>query len=179
MTQLYCGNNKLDKRLETGTHRIGSNYECLKKGIGTGLHMPYDPSYADPYSAIDIRKFYCGKMKKIPREYFDTGSPSICLRTGIGIGLSQRAKKGPDNNLSMKFSSSHSQKYFPFILLIIINITILCVLYYAKPSFVTKTDKSHRISINKTKFAVYYLLFFMITCIIFYFYQTFSHPNKN
>ena len=29
---MYCGNNALFPGLTTGTHFIGTNYQCLKKG---------------------------------------------------------------------------------------------------------------------------------------------------
>ena len=94
---LYCGNNRNDPKITGGTHTIGSNYQCLRKGIGTGLHMPYDPSYTLPHAPIDGRKYYCGNQVPPPagRGYFSTGSPSICFRTGVGVGRAQRAAMGP------------------------------------------------------------------------------------
>ena len=47
--KIYCGNNTNHPSLLSGTHRIGTNYECLRKGIGVGSHLPYDEDYNQQY----------------------------------------------------------------------------------------------------------------------------------
>ena len=44
--KMYCGNNRLNSSLLNGTVRLGTRYDCLKKGIMTGLNLPYDPEYS-------------------------------------------------------------------------------------------------------------------------------------
>lgn len=76
---IYCGNN----RLEIGQRRVGTPYECLKKGIGYGLHSDlsnFNPEY-DPIIPSNI---YCG-MGNVPEDK-ELGTPSACLRKGVGIG---------------------------------------------------------------------------------------------
>lgn len=77
--QIYCGNNLY----ELGGSRLGSPYECLKKGIGRGLHLDlidFNPNYR-PIIADNI---YCGKNN--PPIGKILGSPTACLRKGVGIG---------------------------------------------------------------------------------------------
>jgi len=92
--QVYCGNNQNHSKIVNGTHRFGTNYECLRKGIGTGRHMAYDPEFNNQYNPLDDRKFYCGNNQNLPNGYFGVGSPSKCLQIGIGLGKVQRALLG-------------------------------------------------------------------------------------
>lgn len=79
----YCGNNRLEPSVLNGSRRIGTRTECLKKGFGVGLSLP---RVDNPYEAIDDRSYYCGNRNTLPRNYDLMGSPSICLRKGIGAG---------------------------------------------------------------------------------------------
>ena len=77
--QIYCGNNMYN----VGTRRIGTPYECLRKGIGQGLNS--DLTNFNPYyRAIIIDNSYCGTG--IPHANKQMGTPTSCLRKGIGIG---------------------------------------------------------------------------------------------
>lgn len=60
---MYCGNNRNSKQVKNG-NKIGSRYECLKKGIGVGMNLPLDLDYLDEYIPIDSRKIYCGKAPR-------------------------------------------------------------------------------------------------------------------
>jgi hypothetical protein len=81
MSNIYCGNNLFE--LQTSGRRVGTSYECLKKGIGYGLHM--DLSDFNPnYRAIIADNTYCGNGTPPPGKI--TGTPTSCLRKGIGIG---------------------------------------------------------------------------------------------
>ncbi len=80
MSSVYCGNNyyKINGR------RIGTRHECLKQGIGAGLHA--DLSDYDPrYSPIIPNDNYCGN-DPVPPPGKILGTPSACLRKGVGVG---------------------------------------------------------------------------------------------
>jgi len=80
MSETYCGNN----RFEIGLRRLGTPYECLKKGIGYGLHSDlsdYNPNYDPIIPAVPT---YCG-MGVLP-EGVQQGTPASCLRKGVGVG---------------------------------------------------------------------------------------------
>ena len=90
---MYCGNNRLSPQIVIDGDRIGTRYECLKKGIGIGKNLPFDPAYAVGYKPIDKTKIYCGKKKRKPAGYDRMGSPPACLQIGVGIGKRIRAKQ--------------------------------------------------------------------------------------
>jgi len=87
---IYCGNNGA----ATGGKPIGTKHQCLKVGIGKGLYLPCEKSYGGAYDPIDDRKMYCGDKQGIPAGYDIMGSPSLCLKVGIGLGKAQRAQNG-------------------------------------------------------------------------------------
>lgn len=90
---MYCGNNRKHKDVLSGEKKIGSRYDCFRKGVGIGLNLPLDPDYDGEYEPIDKRKIYCGKNKKLPPGYSYLGNPSICLRKGVGVGKKKKASK--------------------------------------------------------------------------------------
>jgi len=90
---MYCGNNRNSPDVVVGIKRIGTRYECLKRGIGIGMNLPFDPTYAQPYDPIDRTRIYCGNANRHPDGYDRMGSPSLCQRKGVGIGKSITAKK--------------------------------------------------------------------------------------
>ena len=89
---MYCGNNKNSKAVKDGK-KIGTRYECLKKGIGVGLHLPLDLEYLNEYIPIDSRKIYCGKSPRLPEGYDLLGNSHMCYTKGIGVGRTMKAKK--------------------------------------------------------------------------------------
>jgi hypothetical protein len=93
MAQVYCGNNIAYTGLVNGTHRMGTNLECLRIGIGKGKSLPADPNFAEEYRPFDTRTYYCGGEDEIPANsgHFAMGSPSKCLAVGIGVGKKQKA----------------------------------------------------------------------------------------
>lgn len=92
---IYCGGNLNDSKLTNGTHTLGTNYTCLRKGIGVGKYvLPPDPKYGNIYNPVDKRKFYCGTKSGIPDGYFARGSPSMCFRKGVGVGKKLKVLKG-------------------------------------------------------------------------------------
>lgn len=77
---IYCGNN----RFEIRGRRLGTPYECLKKGIGYGLHSDlsgYNPRYEPIF---ETPKIYCGNGP--PPDNREQGTPAACLRKGVGVG---------------------------------------------------------------------------------------------
>lgn len=85
---MYCGNNRLDPKVVEDGHRIGTRYDCFKKGVAVGASMPA-PRYRE-YDPIDDRKMYCGKRNRLPRGYDYIGNLAQCLQKGVGVGLYRR-----------------------------------------------------------------------------------------
>lgn len=85
---IYCGNNSRSPLLEAngGKCVIGTNYQCLRKGIGYGLYSPIDFEFIN-YEPIDPpENIYCGDKTPLPDKYERFGRRSSCLRKGVGIG---------------------------------------------------------------------------------------------
>ena len=60
---IYCGNNALEPRLLSGNVTLGTNYDCLKKGIMKGKQKP---DYAKLVWKLYYHSlFYCGKDNNI------------------------------------------------------------------------------------------------------------------
>ena len=166
MAQTYCGNNLNFPGLTAGTHIIGTNYQCLRKGMGVGLHLPYDVAYGGGHAPVDARRFYCGNAPVPPAAggYFAVGSPSKCLQIGIGVGKARVAALGPP------FGMHFVRYYLPFILFFIIVGGIFAILYFTKPKFITKKDDKNNDVIDWSKFVPYYLLACLIVGIIIWFF---------
>jgi hypothetical protein len=160
---IYCGNNLNAQQLTSGTHTLGTKYECLRKGIGVGSHLPYDENFSGAYMPVDNRKYYCGKAEEIPAGYDEMGSPSICIVKGVGIGKAQRARMGPP--VMMYFV----RYILPYMLFAVVCLAIFVSIYMTKPDFVSKKDEHEKIKIDWTKFAPYYVGFCLLTGIIIYF----------
>ena len=146
MAQTYCGNNLNFSGIANGTHILGTNYQCLQKGIGVGLHLPYDELYTLPYAPVDARTFYCGNNPILPvgGGYFAAGSPSKCLQKGIGIGKRQRSLLG--RTMLEKFVTY----ILPYLLFFFGLFVVLGILYVMKPKFLSDHDK-----INQKKFMIF------------------------
>ena len=86
MLQIYCGNNGMDSDLRNGRVRLGTRYACMRKGIGVGLNLPYDPRYLGEYMPIDKSVIYCGNKTRLPEGYDRFGSLPNCLQKGVSIG---------------------------------------------------------------------------------------------
>lgn len=87
--QIYCGNNLY----EVGNRRIGTPYECLKKGVGQGLHSDLT-GFNPNYQAIVADNTYCGTGA--PPAGKQMGTPTSCLRKGVGIGKKLQHERGGD-----------------------------------------------------------------------------------
>lgn len=170
MAQMYCGNDLNFPGLLDGTHFLGTNYQCLRKGIGVGSHLPYDSAYASPHAPVDGRKFYCGNdaVPPVAGGYFGVGSPSKCLAIGIGVGKAQRAAMGPP-------AFMYFIRYvLPYLLFFVIVGVIFAILYFVKPKFITKKDYQNIVVIDWDKFTPYYIVICLVTAIsIWWFWKRF------
>lgn len=90
---MYCGNNRRSPKLRSGNQVLGTRYGCLKKGIGVGLSLPYDPEYTNRFVPVDGRKIYCGEAENLPDGYDIMGNNSMCYHKGVGVGRTLKAKK--------------------------------------------------------------------------------------
>jgi hypothetical protein len=92
---IYCGNNLLSPLLipNGGDCVLGTNYGCLKTGIGRGLHSPIDLEFLN-YEPIDPpEKIYCGNKTPLPDEYDKFGRRNSCLQKGVAIGKRIRLER--------------------------------------------------------------------------------------
>lgn len=110
---MYCGNNARSLEIRKQGKKIGTRYTCFRRGVGIGLGLPYDPSYATRYVPIDKRKVYCGKSDKLPQGYDMMGNNPMCMRKGVGVGRSLKAKKHRKNT-PPKRSRKGSRAKFKF-----------------------------------------------------------------
>jgi hypothetical protein len=160
----YCGNNLNYSGLLAGTHVLGTNYQCMRKGIGVGSHLPYDSAYAGAYAPVDPRRFYCGNAAVPPAAggYLAVGSPSKCLQVGVGVGKVKRAAMGPP------FGMYFIRYVLPYLLFFIITGGIFSILYFTKPKFVTKTDPKdpNKDIIDWSKFVPYFIVACLVVSII-------------
>jgi hypothetical protein len=85
--QIYCGNNLY----EVGNRRIGTPYECLRRGIGQGLKSDLT-DFNPNYQAIIADNTYCGTGA--PPAGKQMGTPTSCLRKGVGIGKKLQYDRG-------------------------------------------------------------------------------------
>lgn len=90
---MYCGNNANNRRVRSGELAIGTRFDCMRKGVGQGLYMPYDDSYLDEYVPIDDSRAYCGNQERLPAGYDRLGSLHHCFTKGVGVGRRQKAVK--------------------------------------------------------------------------------------
>jgi len=91
----YCGNNLLSPLLEAngGSCKIGTLFQCLRKGVGYGLNSPIDLEFLN-YEPIDPpENIYCGDKTPLPDKYDAFGRRSSCLRKGVGVGKKLRLQR--------------------------------------------------------------------------------------
>lgn len=155
---IYCGNNQLDPDLLNGSLNMGNRYQCLKKGIGKGLNLPYDEKYSNDYIPIDDRKIYCGNNDVLPEGYHSYGNLPQCLQKGIGIGKRQRAINGPSNNFS---PLTYILRYKKYILILLIAKILFIILYFGKPNIIMTKDQTEKYKINWGKFVIVYLIVYL------------------
>lgn len=132
MTQIYCGNNAQEPQLLAGNVVLGTRYGCMRKGIGRGMHMPYDPKFAGAYIPIDQRRVYCGNQQNLPQGYDSLGNLPQCLQKGVGIGKRKRAEKGPPRFMFFV------RIILPILIFLVLSAGLFSYLYIRKPTIVTK-----------------------------------------
>ena len=166
MQKMYCGNNANYTGLATGTHFLGTNYQCLRRGIGIGSHLPYDDAFAQQYAPVDPRRFYCGNAVALPGGYFATGSPSKCIQVGVGVGKSQRAGLGPP-------AFMYFIRYvLPYVLFFVLAIAIFLIVYFTKPKFLRKKDDNGNYldKLDYSQFIPYFIVVCLLIAIFIYFF---------
>lgn len=84
--ETYCGNNAY----ELENKRLGSRYDCFRKGVGVGLNLPIVP---ERYEPIDRYRVYCGNARRLPEGYNIMGTRADCLRKGVGVGKKIAAER--------------------------------------------------------------------------------------
>jgi len=149
---MYCGNNFLDSKLLAGTATVGTRYKCLKKGIGVGLNMPFDPTFLDGYLPIDDSKSYCGNSEVLPDGYDYHGSLPHCLQKGVGTGRRLRAERGDGVG-----QQRTQMKFLVYIFLFVLSFSIMLtgiLLSKSKYFFDEKTKKPMWIRILPVCFLV-------------------------
>jgi len=154
---IYCGNNALDSDVVNGTSQLGTRYSCMRKGIGTGMNLPYDAKYAGEYEPIDNRKIYCGNVDNLPGGYDRFGNLSQCLQKGVAIGKRQRALDGygnTNNNIIRNLFYGKIKYFLIFILLIV----LFLLFYYLKPSIILQKNIENKKIIDWKKFIIIYLI---------------------
>lgn len=152
MNDIYCGNNSLHPDLLNGTKRIGSRYECMKKGIGTGLNMPYDEEFNNPYEPIDDTKIFCGDKNILPEGYDRFGNAPQCLQKGVGIGKKIKAERGPPINIINNKS----------IIYIFLSLIVFIFLYNNFRYSSLNDFNEEYIIIDWSKIIIYYILYLII-----------------
>jgi hypothetical protein len=160
MTGIYCGNNKENTELKNGNVQLGTRYNCLRKGIGKGLHESKDPSYAGKYEPIDKRKIYCGNQTVLPDNYDSMGNLPQCLQKGIGIGKHKKASQ---------FMTTIKKNYTSIIIGVLVLVITLILLLTLKPKFITKLDEYNVRHIDIPKFLLVYSLICIIVILFMYF----------
>ena len=108
---MYCGNNKLSKDLLSGIKKLGTRYDCLRRGFGAGYNSKKNvDSYGDNYEPLTEDKFYCGKQKLLSNSYSRFGTLADCFRRGYGLGLKKKFLNKNSVSKSKKKSRKKSKK---------------------------------------------------------------------
>jgi hypothetical protein len=153
----YCGNNSQYPGLTSGDVNIGTRYECMRKGIGRGMYMPYDDNFNSVYTPIDKTRIYCGDKNDLPDGYDRMGSLVHCLQKGIGIGKRITANKG-----APRFMLFY-RVLLPILIIILLTGGLFTFLKLKKPSIVKENDNSN---IDWGKFMAFYIPVSTLICIL-------------
>ena len=114
--EMYCGNNRLNKRLRNYRAYLGTPYQCFRRGIGIGRELPRDDAFLDDYHPIYPVRIYCGKKSILPLGYDRIGSLYDCHRKGIAVGKKITAEDGmfmPIQNKRRKSPLKRKKKKSP------------------------------------------------------------------
>jgi hypothetical protein len=87
----FCGR---ENYLPNGYKTFGTNYQCLRKGIGTGIAVTEnqikngDTSIRNKVLKKSKKgKNYCGTQDTLPEGYRKRGDRYSCLKKGYGLGM--------------------------------------------------------------------------------------------
>lgn len=83
MVKIYCGDQR---PIPIDYEREGTRYQCLRKGIGVGLHLDLNGRTL-PQSDPNRPRLYCGDKEQLPDGYVDFATSYQCLRKGVGVGM--------------------------------------------------------------------------------------------
>ena len=93
----FCGKGK---NLPNGYKTFGTNYQCLKKGIGTAIVITENKIANGDTSISQIvpkqskkGKKYCGTRNTVPPGYRKRGDRYSCLKKGYGVGMIMTKEK--------------------------------------------------------------------------------------
>ena len=180
MAGIYCGSNRLNPQLvgNGGLKTIGSRHQCLRKGIGQGLHMPLDPSYNNPYQPIDPRRFYCGDNAVLPAGYSANGTLQQCFNTGIGVGRHQLAQQAVIGGgvapivapiVAPGVAPGVVSVYYFITIFLLVNAIFIISFIYTKPSFIVIVKEGTNVKeINWTVFSPYIAIFAVVSGLVLY-----------
>lgn len=88
--KIYCGEEQI---IPPEYDTRGTRYECLRAGIGVGLHLEgrRPPGILEDGTIIprdpNRLKQYCGTKNVLPDGYDSFATNYTCLRKGVGVGL--------------------------------------------------------------------------------------------
>lgn len=92
----FCGKGKI---LPNGYETFGTNYQCFKKGIGTGIAMT-ENKIKNGDTFVQYKKLkknkpkrYCGISSTLPPGYEKRGNRYSCLKKGYGVGMMMTKEK--------------------------------------------------------------------------------------
>lgn len=98
---VWCGNNKLDKRLRVngGHMEVGSPHACFQRGVGAGIHQDIPPG--EEHAFLEKWRQPYAKLVKQPIWYKDTTPPPgmfkctlpQAMQRGFAVGSKLRADK--------------------------------------------------------------------------------------
>lgn len=131
-TEIYCGNSQT---IPEGYDVPGTQYKCLRKGIGTGMLLPtrQRDEFLEREREEPEERTFCGNGD-VPEDYDRRGTLLECFKKGVGIGLAMpqekrlKAQKRPPRmgkaelySLAHRFNVKHENKTKKKILGEIIN----------------------------------------------------------
>lgn len=71
--------------------RYGSPYECLRKGVGVGIHSQRE--FREGVYVPPAERVFCGTKEDLPFDYTRFGNRYECLKKGVGAGMVVRNKR--------------------------------------------------------------------------------------
>jgi len=161
---IYCGNNRLNRRLTSGELDIGSRSKCFKKGVGVGLNQPIDPNYLGEYEPLYIDNFFCGDNEDDAPNNYRMGTLSQCLQKGVGIGKLQKAQNNNDSGDLEEDDKEHNF-ILKFTLILFVNIMYLLFILYFKPKLFLIKDTNN---LNTRKIILFLVLLTLFLVILFF-----------